>query len=111
MSSLPTSGVPLNPKPIEFGEPLEAVPLPLPSAEGERYTAAEVAEMYSPAAEWIPLVGALPPAEMVRVLYADGVVADAQRAGKIFLTGGMYQYVTPMFWQPIKADSAKGGGK
>ena len=69
-------------------------------------SAAEIAKTYSENAAWVPHERATPPAgELVNVLYADGMVAKASYAsGSIYLmggNGGMYRYVSPVFWQPI----------
>jgi hypothetical protein len=66
-------------------------------------TARETAKAYSPGAEWIPCDRQMPPTgETVRVIYADGVVSDGERVGKLFISDlGLYRYVEAKFWQPI----------
>ncbi len=62
-----------------------------------------VAEAYSPAASWVPVERVLPPeGETVEVLYADGVVDLARRAGRLFVDRrGGWRYVEARFWRPL----------
>jgi len=75
-------------------------------------TAKEVASEYCTVAEWVPHDRVQPPAEAVRVLYADGLVQVATHAGgAIYLSSDRtYRYVQPMFWQPIPTEGGLSNG-
>jgi hypothetical protein len=61
--------------------------------------------------EWFPLSTLPEGGRPVEVLYADGVVARAQFAGRLpILEDGTYRYVDPVFWRPLPAAGGPGGG-